>query len=211
MVLISVLTALTFFIMPANTVLFDSELAEVVTLPAGYFAVMCDGPTRDGYIYVGYDDLRGYVRASDVTKVDYTPVNKYEQSVCFYCDNDGQPVKLRDKPNKSANAVDLSADTSGHAYGTVAGDTLISGAGNTWYYVKCGDKYGYVYSAHVRVDPTPPNIIEKEPPPQEDPPEEQDPPQEKSGMSAVAAVIFIVALCLPVPFVMYYLFKKPKE
>jgi len=213
--LLSVITALTFFIMPAPTTLYDATMTAVVDLPAGYFVLQNDTNAPEGYISVVYDDLSGYVKSTSVDAVDYTPVTKYEKTVTFSCDNDGQPVNLRAAPRKNAEIIStLDRDASGRCYGSIDGDVLIKDAGNTWYYVSCNGLRGYCYYAHVSVTPTPPNIIEKEQPVVADPtPPEQpdDPPEQKQTMSSTAAIIFIVALCIPVPFIMFFLFKKPKD
>lgn len=211
--MLSVLTALTFFIMPAQTTLYARDMTSVVDLPAGYFVMRSDDDAPDGYISVVYDDVSGYVKASDVAEVDYTPVTKYEKTVKFYCANDGQPVNLRAKPSKTAQILAvLDKDASGRCYGSTAGDALIVGGDTVWYYVAFGETRGYCYYAHVTVDPTPPNIIEKEPEPTVEPNEPATAePENPKAMSKTVAIIFIVALCIPVPFIIFYLFKKPKN
>ena len=211
--LYSVITALTFFFMPAQTILYSQELAPIVTLPTGYFVLQSTEDAPEGYIAVVYDDLKGYVKADSVQAVDYTPVTKYELTVKFRCNNDGQPVNLRAEPRRTAQILSvLSPDDSGRCYGSITGDALIAGAGNTWYYVNANGARGYCYCAHVEVDATPPNVIEKEPP-EEDEPTAAEPQQteEEQSISWITALIFIIALCIPVPFIMFYLFKKPKE
>ena len=208
------MTALTFFFMPAQTTLYTAELDKIVDLPAGYFLLQNSQIPPDGYLSVTYDDITGFVKTTDVQAVDYTPVTKYEKTVEFKCDNDGQPVNLRAAPRRSADIVAvLSPTDSGHSYGATFGDALIAGAGTQWYYVSVNGVRGYCYSAHVSVDPTPPNIIEKEPDPEPSDPTGTDPEPtpEPQPMSNVTAIIFIVALCIPVPFIMYFLFRKPKN
>lgn len=208
------MAALTFFFMPAQTMLYDSALDEVVNLPAGYFVLQSDTEAPDGYIKVTYADIDGYVKADAVQAVDYTPVTKYELTATFTCDNDGQPVKLRAAPKKSAEVLDvLGSAASGRLYGKVTGEMLIKDAGTDWYYVSAAGKRGYVYYAHVRADAIPPNVIEKEPEPTSEVPTDAKPQitKDDQGMPTTAAIIFIIALCIPVPFIMYYLFKKPKE
>lgn len=204
--------------MPAPTTLYNADLTPVVDLPAGYFVMQTedesDAPAPEGFIHVAYDDLTGYVRADKVKAVDYRPVTKYETTVKFKCDNDGQPVNLRAAPSKSAEILTVLGSTAeGHCYGAIAGDALIAGAGTQWYYVSYEGARGYCYCAHVKVDATPPNIIEKEPDIKPDTPTttESSDEQPKNNMSTVTAIIFIVALCIPVPFIMFYLFRKPKE
>lgn len=200
--------------MPTPTALYDETMTELVSLPAGYFVLLVDSTAPDGYLKVAYDDISGYVKESSVRPVDYTPVNKYETTATFTCDNDGQKVNLRAAPSK--NAAILSTLGSGdtvRSYGTIEGDTLIRGAGNIWHYVTVNGLRGYVYDGHGTASQVPPNVIEKEPPPQPEPPVDAPAEIQKSpqALSSTAAIIFIVALCVPVPFIMYYLFKKPKE
>lgn len=212
--LCSVLTALTFFIMPSGASLFNADLERIVDLPAGYFVLKADEEAPEGYISVVYDDISGYVKASEVKAVDYKPVNKYETTVNFTCDNDGQPVNLRAAPKKSAAVLTvLEKDAKGHCYGSVTGEALITNCGTLWYYVRVGDIRGYLYYAHVKVDKTPPNVIEKEPDEPvttvpEDPPKEEEP---QKSLGTTATVILIIALCIPVPFIMFYLFRRPKD
>lgn len=200
--------------MPSQTMLYNSAMEEVVNLPAGYFVLQSDTVSPDGYIKVTYDDLEGYVMTSSVRAVDYKPVTKYEKTATFACDNDGQPVKLRAAPKKAAEVVEvLSSTATGRLYGYIKGEALINDAGTDWYYVSVQGKRGYVYYAHVKADDVPPNIIEKEQDPPEDLPTDAPPDNTdaEQNLPTTAAVIFIVALCIPVPFIMYYLFKKPKE
>lgn len=214
MILPSVIAALTFFFMPSQTMLYDLNLHEMVSLPAGYFVLQSDAEAPDGYIKVTYADLDGYVKASEVQAVDYTPVTKYELTATFTCDNDGQPVRLRAAPKKSAEILDvLGSSAKGRLYGSVTGEALIKDAGTDWYYVSIEGKRGYVYYAHVKADDIPPNVIEKEPSKPADAPASTEPnvTKQDQGMPTTAAIIFIVALCIPVPFIMYYLFKKPKD
>lgn len=211
MTLISVIASLTFLMMPSGATLYNSELEPTVRLPAGYFCLKQDAPSPDGFISVSYGDLVGLVKASEVQAVDYTPVTKYETTVTFRCDNDGQPVNLRTAPRKTAEiAAVLDNGTSGRCYGSIDGEQLIADAGKTWYYVSVGNIRGYCYYAHVNVDPTPPNVIEKEEEPDSTTGTEPEPEKKPKAMSKTAAIILIVALCVPVPFIMFYLFRKPK-
>ncbi len=209
----SVIAALTFFLMPAPTVLYDNDLAPVVTLPAGYFVLQTDGDAPNGYLAVIYDDLTGYVSEDAVRAVDYRPVTKYETTVRFRVNNDGQPINLRSAPRKGAKILTVLGDgESGRCYGAIEGEQLIAGAGETWYYVAVGNERGYCYGAHVSVDVTPPNIIEKEEPEQEPTAPTDAPPEtETSELPPTSVIILIVALCVPVPFIMIYLFRARKK
>ena len=209
----SVIAALTFFLMPAPTILYDADLAPIVTLPASYFVLQTDGDAPSGYIPVMYDDLVGYVSASAVEEVDFTPVTKFEKTVKFRVNNDGQPVNLRSSPKKSSgNIISVLSDGEvGRCYGYIEGDTLISGAGEKWYFVSVGELRGYCYCAHISVDNTPVNIIEKEEEPTPDLPADTVPEEIDTEIPPTSVIILIVALCVPVPFIMLYLFRKPKN
>lgn len=209
----SVIAALTFFLMPAPTVLYDSDLAPVVTLPAGYFVLQTGADAPTGFIAVAYDDLTGFVADGAVRAVDYRPVTKYETTVRFKVDNDGQPINLRSAPRKGAKILTVLGDgESGRCYGEISGEQLIVGAGETWYYVSVGDIRGYCYGAHVSVDVTPANIIEKEEPViAPTVPADPTPEDEQNELPSTSVIILIVALCVPVPFIMLYLFRKPRK
>lgn len=211
--LASVIAALTFFLMPSGTTLYDSNLDKIATLPAGYFVLQTDAPAPEGYISVAYDDLRGFVARNSVRAVDFTPVTKYELTARFKCDNDGQPVNLRRYPFRSAEVIKtLKPNDGGRVYGTATGDALIKNGDTLWYYVNVDGVRGYCYYAHVSADDFPPNIIEIEPP--EDPvaPTTADPKTEdRSTAPPTAVIVLIVALCVPVPFIMFFMFRKKKE
>ncbi len=213
MILPSVIAALTFFFMPSQTMLYDSTMQEVVNLPAGYFVLQSDSEAPDGYIRVKGDGLAGYVKSNAVQAVDYRPVTKYELTATSTRGNVGQPVRLRAAPKKSAEVLEvLGSSAKGRLYGSVTGEALIKDAGTDWYYVSVEGKRGYVYYAHVKADDIPPNIIEKEQDAPTDAPATAEPAtDDELGMPTTAAIIFIVALCIPVPFIMYFLFKKPKN
>ncbi|MCH5350872.1 MAG: hypothetical protein J1F39_02760 [Clostridiales bacterium] len=208
----SVIAALTFFLMPAPTMLYNADLEPVVTLPASYFVVQTDGNAPSGYVAVLYDDIAGYVLESSVERVDFRPVTKFEKTVKFRVNNDGQPINLRASPKKSGAIISVLPDgESGRCYGYIDGEQLIAGAGEKWYYVEVGGVRGYCYTAHVSVDPTPVNIIEKEEDEPPNLPTDALPEETERDLPPVSVIILIVALCVPVPFIMLYLFRTPKN
>ncbi len=213
MTVCNVIAALTFCLMPSGATLYNAALEPIADLPAGYFVLKADDDAPpEGYLSVVYDDLRGYVELNEITAVDYIPVTKYETTARFRCDNDGQPVNLRAAPRRSAEILKtLSPDTSGRVYGTAQGDSLIKDGDTLWYYVDCDGVRGYCYYAHINADEFPPNIIEKEPTPQKPTqPEQKTENTSDKTLPRAAVIVLIVALCVPVPFIMFYLFRKPK-
>lgn len=199
--------------MPSDTVLYDAKLEPIVSLPAGYFVLLTDAVAPDGYASVAYDDIKGLVKLESVRPVDYTPVTKYEITARFKCDNDGQNVNLRAAPYRSAKILKtLDADATGRVYGTADGDALIKNGDTLWYYVNADGVRGYCYYAHVTADDPPPNVIEKEPTPAPSEPTNGKPQKtDETSSPPIAVIVLIVALCIPVPFVMFYMFKKKKE
>ncbi len=212
--LYSVIATIVFFLMPAPTTLYDANLSAVVTLPAGYFVMQADGDAPDGYISVIYDDLNGFVKVAAVQAVDYTPVTKYEKTAMFRCNNDGQPVNLRAAPKRSADIIKvMDNDAKGRLYGETRGDALITNGDTLWYYVNIDGVRGYCYYSHVSVDDIPPNIIEKEDPPDPSTPTGGTPEQKTDAapVPTAAVIVLIVALCIPVPFIMFFMFRKPNK
>ncbi|MCH5162482.1 MAG: hypothetical protein J1G38_03215 [Clostridiales bacterium] len=209
--LYGVIAALTFFLMPTGATLLDENLNPVVDLPAGYFLLLTEGDAPSGYAHVAYDDLRGLVELATVRAVDYTPVTKYERTARFKCENDGQPVNLRAAPYRSAKVLKtLEPSASGRVYGTATGDALIKNGDTLWYYVDAGGTRGYCYYAHVIADDPPPNVIEKEEQPASSPVSGEPTAPSKNTAPPTAVIVLIVALCVPVPFIMFYMFKKKK-
>lgn len=212
--LCSVITTLLFFIMPSPTTLYDNTLNEIVTLPAGYFVVQTEqtDDTPQGYIQVEYDDLKGLVKTTDVQAVDYVPVTKYEKTATFKCDNDGQPVNLRSAPYRTAQILTtLNSNDTGRLYGTIQGDALFKNGDTLWYYVNANGVRGYCYYAHVSVDDVPPNIIEKEEPDEQPVISDQTTTDEDLYLPKAASIALIVVLCIPIPFIIFFLFRKKSD
>lgn len=203
--MVNALIVISYALMSVGTTLYTETLTPIVTLPPTYFiGIVDEAKTANGMYHVVYNDIDGYVYASEVEVVDYTPKYKYETTVTFTVNNDGQSANLRSEPNHLAASIltVLPSGASGYCYGEVIGTSLITAFGGLWYYVRIGDYRGYIYGAHATVTTTPENTIEAEVTiaPGTDDTEEVLPD--------TFAIILILLMCVPAVGVMYLIFKK---
>lgn len=205
--MVNALIAISFALLNLGTTLYTENLTPIVTLPPTYFVGLVDeAVNEDGMYHVIYNDIDGYVYASEVERVDYTPKYKYETTVTFTVDNDGQSANLREAPNHSSAKVltVLPSGSIGYCYGETIGSALIPAFGGLWYYVRIGEYRGYIYGAHASVSTTPENIIEAE--------EVIAPPIDpEESLPDSFAIILIILLCIPAAGIMYLIFKKRED
>ncbi|MCL2061242.1 MAG: hypothetical protein FWH03_01265 [Firmicutes bacterium] len=187
-------------------------LRAVTTLPKTYFVLLTGEHNAEFYTAV-YFDLNGYVRKSDVSRVDFEPVTKFANGgLTVTADVTG--INIRATPDHINGQVlgDLQRGATAVYYGTLAGSSPISGA-NEWFFIKttlAGETvFGYVYAPYVTATPIPDNVIEKvlhipengggsfEPPNPEWPP--------------YLTYVFVACLSIPAFLVMLLLFKKPEK
>ncbi len=190
-----------------------SEYTELARLPGSYYVAVLK-ESDDGYLLVSYLDITGYIKESELSKVDYVPKEKYA-SARFTVSNDSQPANLRARPDKDAEVLAVMPNRgSGTLVGTCEGSELISGAGKRWYYVRFenGDNtvFGYVYSAHVSAESFGTNSGEREPASAGEGKDKQE-GQPAFEMSLPLRIILISALCLPVLAALFMLRPKKKK
>lgn len=211
----TLLAVVAFALLGSPTVLYTQSLSPIVTLPATYFVGVVDLTVTDAGLYrVVYDDIDGYVYASAVEIVDYTPVTKYEKTVTFTANNDNQPVNLRSAPDhRSSNIIaTIAADGSGRCYGNIEGSSLIEQVGSNWYYISYNGQKGYVYSSQVTVLPTPENVIAAEPvDAPETPIDNEQPNTAAEVLSDGATIALLIGLSVGAGLIMFLLFKKPRD
>ena len=201
----------TYALLPSSAALYNEANEIVCTLPATYYTVLC-GEESGGKYPVSYLDLSGYVRAADITVVDYEPVTKFA-SLTAKPNNDGMAVNLRDKPHPQNGKVLCSVppDAALTLYGSREGGELFAGAGNVWQYVRYnqpdgGTFYGYVDSAQLVCDEVVPNSGEKVPRPSPSASKETSP---SLSLSRNGAIALAVTLCVPAGMIMLVLFYRP--
>ena len=190
-----------------------SAYTQIARLPSSYYVAVLK-ESDDGYLLVGYLDTTGYIKASELSKVDFIPKDKYA-AARFTVSNDSQPANLRARPDKSADVVAVMPNNgSGTVVGTTEGSELIAGAGKKWYYVRfeSGENvtFGYVYSAHVTAESFGVSSGEREPSPTDSGTEKQE-GQPLIEMSLPLRIVIISVLCLPVLAALFMLRPKKKK
>ncbi|MCI9031797.1 MAG: SH3 domain-containing protein [Clostridia bacterium] len=190
-----------------------SKYTELARLPSSYYVAVLK-ESDDGYLLVSYLDTTGYIKASELSRVDFTPKQKYA-SARFTVSNDSQPANLRARPDKSSQIVAVMPDNArGTIIGTISGSELIAGAGKTWYYVRYENgetvSFGYAYSAHLNAESFGTNSGEREPEKTDGNKETQE-GQPVFEMSLPLRIILISVLCLPVFAALFMLRPKKKK
>ena len=132
----------------------EGEFIPVTSLPSTYFVAIL-GEEKNGYIKVSYLDIDGFIKASDITLVDYIPKYKFAQSTSLTLSNDGHLVNFRASPSSEGKILStISSGESIYYYGQVSGENSNPLIGDTWYFARCvsssGESiYGYVYSLYA--------------------------------------------------------------
>ena len=192
----------------------STEFSPLFILPQGYF-VRLTGEENGDYLAANYLDLTGFVRTSDVEKVDYVPRYKYNETNSLTIVGDGHAVNLRSDPDHTKKNVlaEIPDETVAYFYGTRAGSSQIPAIGEQWYYLRTGTGSdvvrGYVYSLYADPKPVMANVIEREPDEPDAPAVEET--EQPVGYSARDEIIIIVSLCIPAIVVMYLLFCAPRS
>lgn len=191
----------------------DTDFKPLFVLPQGYF-VRLTGEENGDYFAANYLDLNGYVLASGVEKVDYTPRYKYNETNSLTIVGDGHAVNLRSAPDHTTKNVltEIPDETVAYFYGTQAGTSQIPAIGEQWYYVRSGSGSetvrGYVYSLYADAKPVMANVIEREPAAPTEPAVEET--EQPSDYTMRDEIIIVVSLCIPAIVVMYLLFCAPR-
>ncbi len=181
--------------------LLDQNFNVITSLPPTYFVIILS--EVGDYYSVEYSDLSGYVLKSKISPIDYEPKIKFGLAY-FTAKNDTHPVNIRQSPTSSSPIIDYIADgESTLYYGAVSGEALIASAGNTWYYVRYNNKYGYVYSVQGVVQE-----FEVNPGDRVEQPKNISDKKENSGLSDW---VFILLLCVPAVIIMLALFARPQQ
>lgn len=207
-------------ILNADTSLYidDGEtLRPLTTLPKTYFVALTELPSPDGYLSASYHDLNGYVKANEVSLVDFEPKTKYALSAPLSLSNDGNPVPLRALPDHHSGTVltRLPESETPHYYGTAIGTAQVPPLGETWYYVRFGwgadAVRGYVYGLYAAPPVIPDNVIEPVTPVTTAPLDPSEPIADPFKPGGAVFIVVVVCLTLPVGAVMLALYKKPTK
>ncbi|MDR0426318.1 MAG: hypothetical protein LBH24_04010 [Clostridiales bacterium] len=185
----------------------------VCALPRTYF-VAVTGAEEDGYLPVGYLDIAGYVKASEVAFVDFEPKNKYAEAASLTVISDGHEVRLRRRPDHTADNVIGTVPPGAvlYYYGQAVGAPQVAPLGDLWYFVRYTaggtTTRGYIYNLYADAAPIPDNAVEAADPPAaaaETPsPDNGDPLVPGGALSTVV----IVCMCIPVVVVCALLYRR---
>ena len=100
---------------------------------------------------VNYNQISGFVKKNDVKEINNTPFTPYPTNITISIGNN---CNLRSTPTTQTNTTNIistiySKESEITFIGRVFGEEAIDFGGNTWYYVKHNNQYGYIYNKYV--------------------------------------------------------------
>ncbi|MBO7219392.1 MAG: hypothetical protein J6V40_05410, partial [Clostridia bacterium] len=101
------------------------------------------------YFKEEYNGITGYIDKTNVHQTHFTPINPYPNTVNIIT---GNICNLRSTPEiKPLNAIaSIPKNSTTLIYiGRIYGEEAIDFGGNTWYYVKYNNMYGYIYNKYI--------------------------------------------------------------
>ncbi len=131
---------------PFYSVPAEEENSKLFILPSSYFVRLLSA--EQGFYYAQYKDIFGYVKQSQVSPMNGTPVTPYANPTFRIFSFEG--LGLYKSPHSSAERLAtlpyLCEDFT--FYGSISGQEAVPQKSNLWYFVKYGSsgKIGYVYS-----------------------------------------------------------------
>jgi len=189
----------------------EGVMRPLTGLPQTYFAHVV--AESGEFFEVIFYDLRGFVRQSAVTKVDFEPVTKFATGRLEVMRGGTVPIFAR-PTHLNASAIHYTPRGAEHVfYGTLNGSIPYRDEdGFSWFFIRFTNAegnaaFGYIHASNVTASAIPPNVIEKVMVYANDPPTFTPPDFEFPGY---LTIVFIVALSIPAVLVMILLFKKPK-
>jgi hypothetical protein len=158
------------------------------------------------HYFVNYNNLNGYVKKTDVTKVSATPVSPFPTGIKMRIRNNN--CNLRTSPTVTANinniATIIPANTTNLIYyGKIYGDEVIDFEGNTWYFVNYLGINGYIYSEYfdeltpVELNTEKINLVKNS-------------FTIINPLSSTMCIIIIVTTLIPCALLFFFILKKPK-
>lgn len=191
----------------------SSDLADNVYfyLPETYFVEVLER-VDEVFYKVRYVDVVGYVKFSAINIKDYVPVSVFPTNLTLKISGD-ITANIRSLPDTgSALVTTLASGTTAQYYNKTPGQELNSGS-SYWYYIKVNNGsqslYGYVYSDYVTVNTEIvfPNDISPMPASNVKDPDEKL----NDTYTFWTQVIIALAICIPVVFIIYLIFKPRKK
>ncbi|HEY8423823.1 MAG TPA: SH3 domain-containing protein [Clostridia bacterium] len=204
-------------IVESNSVLYrnpiESDASDNIYfyLPETYFVEILE-QTDQIFYKVRYDDIVGYVKFSAINIKDYEPVSAFPVNLFLTVSGD-LTANVRALPDSSSTLIaSLPSGTSVQYYNKIHGQELKPGS-PFWYCIKLQNgpqvQYGYIYAEYVTVQNEIifPNDISPKPVsnPAEDPDEKLN-----ETYNFWTQLLIALAICIPVVFLIYIIFKPRK-
>ena len=203
-------------VVEANSILYrnpvESDASDNIYfyLPETYFVEVLEQVDQVFY-KVRYDDIEGYVKFSSINIKDYEPVSVFPSNLILTVTGEIDAY-VKTFPNTSSQKVtELPSGSSVQYYNKIYGQELNSGS-PYWYYVKIQNgaqtQYGYIYEDYVTVQSEIiiPNDTSAKPAPQDKDPDEKL----NETYNFWTQIIIALAICIPVVFIIYLIFKPRK-
>ncbi len=180
-------------------------------LPETYFVELLE-KVDEVFYKVKYVDLVGYVKFSAINVKDYIPVSKFPTNLSLKVSGD-ITANIRLMPNTGSELVTtLPSGASAEYYNKIEGQQLNSGS-SYWYYIKVTNGsqslWGYIYADYITVtsEILIPNDISAQPSN-----DKKDPDEKLNDKYTFwTQVLIAVAICIPVVFIIYLIFKPRKR
>jgi len=174
----------------------ETARAVYFLLPEGYYVRLVSETVTNGKRAVEYDDLIGYVKASDIEPVSYVPKYRYAAGALKAHTKDGNSSLLREYPEIESESL----IEGGIAFGSdgIKFYNLCAPEGD-WYYVIYDDVRGYMSTASIAVTAplAPPSTEAVVDPPPDGPGDDPKPPLQSDGrVWLIVAAIGIPALLI---------------
>lgn len=201
----------------------NSDNYKLFAVPISFFVELTGnaGDSENLFYSAKYMDIAGYIKKSEVSAVQGTPVSPYANNLSFRVFSPSG-LDLRSSPSSLTPfniVINVPFRETGLVYyGSCSGEEMISQRGSDWYYCKyisSSNKYfGFLYSGLCDLLPVIPTNSENLPAYegelfQQTPTE---PVNQTNGLdlSNWIKAIIVVAICLPCFLIIYLLFKPTK-
>ena len=127
--------------------LIDNYQNKICLVEPTYFVKVLS--VGSNYFEVEYNGITGFIDKTNVHLSNFTPVTPYPNGISIIT---GDICNLRSTPEiKPLNAiVSIPKHTTTLGYiGRIYGEEAMDFGGNTWYYVKYNNQYGYIYNKYI--------------------------------------------------------------
>ena len=152
---------------------------------------------------VSYNGINGYITKNAVKRISGTPQNPYPTNIKLTV-NQNCYVRSTPTQNSYNNSITLlTKNTEVEFVGIAHGTNIVDFGDNTWYYIKYGDVYGYVFQdyfkSHVTIYPNTEEVsvtITQE--------------QMLNPLNDTKIAILVLIMLIPSLIIIFLIYHKPK-